>query len=38
MVFATEAALEMWGFAVKIVIAGDDEYRGDLAELIKPGQ
>lgn len=38
VMFTTEAALEMWRFAVKIVIAGDDEYRGDLAELIKPGQ
>ena len=38
VMFATEATLEMRRFAVKIVIAGDDEYRGDLAELIKPGQ
>ena len=38
VMLATEATLEMWGFAIKIVIAGHDENGGDLAELIKPGQ
>lgn len=33
MVFAAEATLEMRRFAVKIVIAGDDEYRGDFGKL-----
>ena len=33
MVFATEATLEMRRFAVKIVIAGDDENGRDFGKL-----
>lgn len=33
VMFATEAALEMWGFAVKIVIAGHDENGRDFGKL-----
>ena len=33
VMFATEAALEMWGFAVKIVIAGHDENGRDFSKL-----
>ena len=33
VMFTTEAALEMWGFAVKIVIAGHDENGRDFGKL-----
>ena len=33
VMFATEAALEMWRFAVKIVIAGHDENGRDFGKL-----
>lgn len=33
VMFATEAALEMWGFAVEIVIAGHDEDGRDFSKL-----
>ena len=38
VMFAAEATLEMRRFAVKIVIAWDDEYGGDFGELVKPGK
>ena len=33
VMFATKAALEMWGFAVEIVIAGHDENGRDFGKL-----
>lgn len=33
VMFATEAALEMWGFAVKIVVAGHNENGRDFGKL-----
>lgn len=33
VMFATEAALEMWGFAIKIVIAGHNENGRDFGKL-----